>query len=49
MTAEERCLAMKEREKNEERKKADKKKKGFDMFAEGEQQADDTDVSCCCF
>ena len=45
MTAEERNIAMKEREKIEERKKTEKKKKGFDMFAEGDQVADDTDVS----
>ena len=45
MTAEERSLAMKEKEKNEERKKADKKKKGFDMFADGDQILDETDVS----
>lgn len=43
MTAEERSLAMKEKEKNEERKKADKKKKGFDMFADGDQILDETD------
>lgn len=43
MTAEERNIAMKEREQHEERKKSDKKKKGFDMFAEGDQVANDTD------
>ena len=45
MTAEERSLAMKEKEKIEERKKAEKKKKGFDMFADGDQIVDETDVS----
>ena len=49
MTAEERSQAMKEKEKNEERKKADKKKKGFDMFADGDQVLDETNVSACTF